>query len=103
MRGDKPNFAGMTTSKRLFAAHLLSQFNDALRQGEVAKMIEFLTAVDLGADAAAIAKTLVTFRSDPIRPPKFKTETLPRPATARSAATATLAPCAKPPAFPLST
>jgi hypothetical protein len=59
MQDEKPNFSGMTTNERLFAADLLDEFDDAVRQGDVAKMIELLTAVDLGADAAAIAESVL--------------------------------------------
>jgi hypothetical protein len=59
MQDEKPNFAGMTTNERLFAAKLLDQFDDAVRQGDVVKMIELLTAVDLSADAPAIAEAVL--------------------------------------------
>jgi sulfur transfer complex TusBCD TusB component (DsrH family) len=46
-------------NERLFARGLLEQFDEAVRRGDTAQMIELLAAVDLGDQAAWISETIL--------------------------------------------
>ena len=54
------DYGGMTTNERLFAAGLLSKWDDAVRKRERARMIELLSRVDLGQQAESIADTVLS-------------------------------------------
>jgi hypothetical protein len=58
---DMPDpYAGMTTNERLFAAGLLSAWDEALSARDRAKMIQVLRAVDFSAtDAEEIVDTVL--------------------------------------------
>ena len=55
MEQSKPEYAGMTVNERLFTAGLLVTFDEAIQRGDRDAMIEMLTAVELGEQAAGIA------------------------------------------------
>ena len=55
----KPDYSGMTTNERLFVAGLLDAFDDAARRRDKAKMIACLSEVDLSAQAADIAESIL--------------------------------------------
>jgi hypothetical protein len=54
-----PDYRGMTTNERLFAANLLGEWDVAARNRDRAKMIELLSRVDLASQAEWIADTVL--------------------------------------------
>jgi hypothetical protein len=52
------DYAGMTTNERLVVAGLLEKFDNAVRRGDRAKMIELLEAVDV-LEAPAISDVVL--------------------------------------------
>jgi hypothetical protein len=54
-----PEYAGMTTNERLFAAGLLSAFDTAARQRDQKEMVRLLRAVELDAADAIRAVQLI--------------------------------------------
>jgi hypothetical protein len=61
----KPDYRGMTVNERLFVAHLLDQFDDAVRAGDRDKLIGLLVTVQI--EPAAAAFTVDRIFSDPTR------------------------------------
>jgi len=59
MQDKRPDYSGMTTNERLFVAGVLDQFDDAARKRDRATMIELLSRVELGEQAALIADTIL--------------------------------------------
>ncbi|MGZ5803891.1 MAG: tRNA (guanosine(37)-N1)-methyltransferase TrmD [Xanthobacteraceae bacterium] len=57
-----PRFPGMTVNERLFETGLLDAFDAAARGADTRKMIEILTLVGLGAEAAEIAQKTIDRR-----------------------------------------
>jgi hypothetical protein len=52
---DKPNFGGMTTNARLYAAGLLDAWDAAVHARDRDRMIEVLCQVDLASQAESIS------------------------------------------------
>jgi hypothetical protein len=60
MEQSKPEYAGMTVNERLSSAGLLVTFDKAVQRGDRDAMIELLTAVELGEQAAGIADAILS-------------------------------------------